>query len=495
MDDEKSVGMNGQGSEGLTGGADSGKKESAPKKRGVRRKSRAQLLKRGGLGSAKPRVDHAIALYANDPLKQMAYLFDGLAPQAFTGRKRIVSHLTEQRFSETLMRAIRELRNLNMPIQRIDQIGRRHIVALVAHWVNDQGQCAATVNTKVSFIRKFCELGGRVGAIPKGEDWYELMATYGVDRNSLIRRQVAYGSKSWISAGVEPLAVAALLSQTHPHEALLVELMFYFGLRVSEVLSLDPYKAMAPGGLMVSAGAKGGRGRFVPFWNDPETAAKQREVLDRALVWVRANNRRGDMGYPGLSMKQSREKYYNTMQKSGVTKSQLGVVSHGLRHEYAANLFAQITGHRPPVEGQEPAEWFKKNRENVDRAFVTVAENLGHWRKDISSAYLGSVPQMSKTQKVRIEKLIEMFQNTAGVSQRMMDLGVERAWLTGPAAQGIQLFPRERISLTVAFKEGVSWSVLTEVHALLEELLPGRVKIAPLLVGVEPDDGVEIFLC
>lgn len=209
---------------------------------------------------------------------------------------------------------------------------------------------------------------------------------------------------------------------------------------------------------------------------------------------VRANNRRGDMGYPGLSMEKSRQKYYNTLQAVGLTRSKLGVVSHGLRHEYAATLFEQITGHRPPVEGQEPSEWFLKNRELVDHAFIMVSEALGHWRKDIASAYLGSVARMSKTQKVRIEKRIEMIHNTLGLVQGMLDLGVERAWLTGRGGQGIQLMPRERIQLTVALKHGVGWLVLNELQALLEKLLPGRVMITPLLGGVQPDDGVEVFL-
>lgn len=494
MDDDKSAGMDGQGSDSSDSGSDSGKKGSSRKKGGVRRKSRAQSLKKGGVGSAKPRTDEAIALFANDPYKQMAHLLHGLSRKAFTGRDREVSHLTEKRMGETLMRMIGELRHLNMPIQRIDRIGRRQVAPLVAFWVIEQKQVAATINTKVSFIRNYCELIGKVGAIPKGEEWYELMETHGVDRSALIRQQVAYGSKSWTSAGIEPIGIAGLLVESHYHESLLVELMFCFGLRVSEVLSLNPYKAAVPGGLMVTAGAKGGRDRFVPFSKDPEFADKQHDVLNRALSWVRANNRRGDMGYPGLSMEKSRQKYYNTLQAVGLTKSKLGVVSHGLRHEYAATLFEQITGHRPPVEGQEPSEWFLKNRELVDHAFIMVSEALGHWRKDIASAYLGSVARMSKTQKVRIEKLIEMIHNTQGLVQGMLDLGVERAWLTGRGGQGIQLMPRERIQLTVALKHGVGWLVLNELQALLEKLLPGRVMITPLLGGVQPDDGVEVFL-
>jgi site-specific recombinase XerD len=493
MDDEKSGGMEGAGAVAHEIGNGSNSKRSQLKKAALRRKSRAQTLTKGGPGSAKARADHAIALHWNDPYKQMMFFLDGLDLQAYIGRKRSVAQLTETRFGETMVRVIGELRALNMHIQRIDQIGRRHAAALVAYWVNEKGQMASTVTNKLSQIRKFCDLIGKIGAIPKRVELYEMLEAKGVDRSALVRQQVAHGSKSWSAAGVEPLGVAAMLVEEHPHESLLVELMACFGLRVSEVLSLDPYKANSAGGLLLTAGTKGGKDRLVPYMKDPELAAKQREVLDRAIRWAKGN-RRGDMGYPGLSMKQARQKYYNMLQSAGITKGQLGVVSHGLRHEFAAVLFEQLTGHRPPVEGQEPPEWFKKNRELVDHAYKKVSEALGHWRKDISTAYLGSVDRMSKTQKARIEKLLEMFQNTAGVAQGLLEVGVERAWLTGRAAMGIDMPYRERIQLTVQLNEGSPWAVLNDIHALLEKLLSGRVLVIPLLDGVQPEDGVEVFL-
>ncbi|PZO16580.1 MAG: hypothetical protein DCF26_11425 [Burkholderiales bacterium] len=495
MDEGKSFGMGDASAGGNEAGRSYNGPPSRPKKKATfQRKSRAQTLKRGGPGSAKPRSDHAIAVYPNDPQKQMAIFLDGLDPQSFIGRERSVSHLTETRFGQTLKRMIGELSELNMPIQRIDQVSRRHAAALVVRWLNEEKQCAATVNNKVSFIRKYCELIGKVGAIPKGEEWYQLLESKGVPRSALVRQQVAYGSKTWSAAGIQPIGIAALLAEDHYHESLLVELMYYFGLRVSEALSLNPTRSDVVGGLMLTSGTKGGKDRLVPYMDDAEIKAKQRDVLDRAIAWVNKNNRRGDMGYPGLSMEKSRQKYYNTLHSVGVTKAHMGVVSHGLRHEYAANMFEQITGHRPPVEGQEPSDWFKNNRELVDHAYLKVSEALGHWRKSISAAYLGSIAGMSKTQKHRIEKLIEMFQNTPGVAEGLLAVGIERAWLTGRGGQGIQLALHERIQLTVSLKQGGSWSVLNDAHALLEKLLPGRVMVAPLLGGVQPDDGVEVFL-
>jgi hypothetical protein len=66
--------------------------------------------------------------------------------------------------------------------------------------------------------------------------------------------------------------------------------------------------------------------------------------------------------------------------------------------------------------------------------------------------------------------------------------------LTGRAAEGVPIPARERIQLTVALKDGVEMITLQDVHALLEKLLPGRIVVIPLLDGVQPDDGVEVFL-
>jgi hypothetical protein len=316
-----------------------------------------------------------------------------------------------------------------------------------------------------------------------------------VEKSAVTRAQVTHGSKSWKAAGVDAHAIIKGVAIENPQEALLFELELYFGLRVKEALSFRPRAAERRDGISVQLGTKGGKGRFVPFLQDPEYAAKQRDVLDRARAWADEHNNKGEMGYERLTMEEARTKYYNVLRKYGINKKALGVASHGLRHQFAADMFEDITGHRPPAEGEETPAWFKQNRELVDHAYKKVSEALGHWRKDISTAYLSSVSMMSKMQQKRIEKLIEMFQNTPGVASGMLELGVERAWLTGRAALGIDMPHNERIVLTVDMEEGVKLEVLNDVHALLQKLLPGRVLISPLLGGgVQPDDGVEVFL-
>jgi hypothetical protein len=39
------------------------------------------------------------------------------------------------------------------------------------------------------------------------------------------------------------------------------------------------------------------------------------------------------------------------MEELGITKADLKIVPHGLRHRYAADEYQAATGHAPPVEG------------------------------------------------------------------------------------------------------------------------------------------------
>lgn len=368
-------------------------------------------------------------------------------------------------------------------------------MVLTAYWANDLGHSSSTIQNKLSAIRKFCELIGKMEAIPKREKLYVALEAKGVEKSAVTRAQVTHGSKSWKAAGVDAQAIIEVVAVENPQEAILFELELHFGLRVKEALCFRPREAERRDGIAINLGTKGGLGRFVPFMKDPVKQAKQRDVLERARAWADKHNNKGEMGYERMTMEEARTKYYHVLRKYGINQKAMGVSSHGLRHQFAADMFEDITGHRPPAEGEETPAWFKQNSELVDHAYKKVSEALGHWRKDISTAYLSSVSMMSKLQKLRIEKRIEMFQNTPGVATGLLMLGVERAWLTGRAALGIEMPHNERIVLTVNLEEGVKLEVLKDVHALLQKLLPGRVLVVPLLGGgVQPENGVEVSL-
>ena len=75
------------------------------------------------------------------------------------------------------------------------------------------------------------------------------------------------------------------------------------------------------------------------------------------------------------------------MERFGITKRDLQVVPHGLRHQCAARDFAGITGALPAVAGGPMVD------AALDaRARDTVSEQLGHGRRQITTVYLGRRP-------------------------------------------------------------------------------------------------------
>ena len=74
------------------------------------------------------------------------------------------------------------------------------------------------------------------------------------------------------------------------------------------------------------------------------------------------------------------------MKKFGVTQEVLGVTPHGLRHEYAGDRYEAARRRLTAREGWRIHLIPRRTR----RARLQVAEELGHARRQISSAYLGS---------------------------------------------------------------------------------------------------------
>ncbi|MBD2222764.1 tyrosine-type recombinase/integrase [Calothrix sp. FACHB-1219] len=405
-----------------------------------------------------------------------------------------MSDQTREKFGATLFCVINDLRDINMSIQRIDQLSRRHVIALTTYWCNALGHAPSTVQNKLSVLRKFCILTGRGDVVPKGSVLRDMLLPEGVGPDALTREQVTSWSKTWSSSGVDPHAVIDRIRQQDPQEALLMETMLAWGLRVSEALGLRPYGSEEPDGLLVHRETKGGRWRKVRYMSDPEQAAYQRDVLSRCKSWVQGHRALG-MGYAGMTLKQARKRFYNTMAKHGVSLNELGVVCHGLRHEFASNLFFDITGHRPPAEGQEPSKWFVMNRDIVRDAYRQVSEALGHWRIDISGAYLGSALKMSKGQKQRIEKTVSLIAGTPSVAAGLRAAGVDRLWITGRAAVGVELHGNEPVLLSLYMKPDTNLAEqLERVQGVLAQSLAIRTALLLQFTEVPPDDAVEVFL-
>lgn len=88
---------------------------------------------------------------------------------------------------------------------------------------------------------------------------------------------------------------------------------------------------------------------------------------------------------PTLTLRQATRRLRYTCEKIGLTKAELGVTPHGLRHQYANDRFEEISGRRSFVRGGEA---FKDEAE--DEALGTLVKELGHSRIRVGAAYIGS---------------------------------------------------------------------------------------------------------
>ena len=127
---------------------------------------------------------------------------------------------------------------------------------------------------------------------------------------------------------------------------------------------------------------KGGRVRWVAI----ESAA-QRAAVTQAQSLV--SSRDAHLGNPAFGLKRNLRRLDYAMEKFGVTRSQLGVTMHGLRHGNLNDLYEDLAGVPSPVRGGAP------NSEVLDReARVAVSERAGHARIRAAAAYLGASAQV-----------------------------------------------------------------------------------------------------
>jgi integrase len=126
--------------------------------------------------------------------------------------------------------------------------------------------------------------------------------------------------------------------------------------------------------LKVERGTKGGRLRYVPIDSDT-----RRSAINRARAMAPLRN--STLTRPEHSLLQTIKRFEYVMTKVGITKKELAVTIHGLRHQFANDVYFALTGTHSPVRGGRSPD------PEVDlTARRQVAEQLGHSRPRITGA-------------------------------------------------------------------------------------------------------------
>lgn len=262
----------------------------------------------------------------------------------------------------------------------------RHVEAVTRYWQAEAlaGRMSpATIQTYFSFMKTFAGWIGKPRLLKPIECYF--------DDPKLYKRTMATTvDKSWRAQGVDADQVIRDVEAYDVRVAASLKLMQAFQLRFKESVMLRPHtdvvsaaQAGKPGDVVAHyldthRGSKGGRARMFPIDN----AMRQGAIDYSRRVVVGVNESVGD---PSLSLEQAMRRLRYVMERFGVTRTGLGVVPHGLRHQGAADDYRAMTGELPPVAGGGVVE-----RELDAQARQCIAERLGHGRRQIVSAYLGS---------------------------------------------------------------------------------------------------------
>jgi len=284
-----------------------------------------------------------------------------------------VSHKTRQDRQQFYFAFFHELRSnddVKMKV-RPRNLAQRQVAFMVRRWVA-RGLEPGTIQLYLSYLRTFTEWIGHQGTVLPP-------AKYVTDPARVARSYAAVADKSWSAHDVNPQAKIAQVSAFDAYVGAQLLMALTYNMRIKEAVMCVPHAAEIDGQLEIRRGTKGGRQRFVPI-DTPE----KRATLEAAKRQVASKD--ASLGRPGKSLKQNLRRIRYVMKKFGITKADLGVTAHGLRHEYANDRYQRFAGVPSPVRGGPPIA------RDVDRAArLRLAEELGHSRENVSNAYLGGI--------------------------------------------------------------------------------------------------------
>lgn len=269
-----------------------------------------------------------------------------------------------------------ELRQLGYRLESPTHLKPKHIQMLCTHW-QAKGLATKTIHGLFSNLRAFCRWIGKDGMI-------EDISIYAGGREHLQRKTAATEDLSWEAFEIDVEALLEKARQLDSRLGVMLEFQRYFGLRAKESIEIRPWRATAlgPDHLYVTDGAKGGRHRMIPIRSN-----RQRSIIEAAkqLVGSRLN---AQLRWPESTWRQSQSHFYYLMGQLGVTREQLGVTAHGLRHGYLQDEYQRYAGVPAPVKeaGVLPAD-----QATHQKAMLAVSLQAGHFRQSATGMYCGSL--------------------------------------------------------------------------------------------------------
>lgn len=298
-----------------------------------------------------------------------------------------VSHETMEDRRQFCFRIFSFLRDNPIKAYKLDprSFSGRHIQVLMTHWrgLAVQGRLGASSLQKYhSYLVTFSRWIGKPRLVKP-------LAAYFDDPRLIRRSYIATESKAWRDRGIEVEVIVATVEEYDVRAAAALRLMAAFGLRFKEACMLRPHADVVTAAqagkpadgpalyLNTRRGTKGGRQRHVPI--DDE---RRRQAIEYARTVARADD--DSVSDPRLDLKQAIRHLRYVMERFGLTRADLGVTPHGLRHQYAAQEYRRLAGSAAPVAGGSGVRG-----DGDHEARMQISQCLGHARVQIMKAYLG----------------------------------------------------------------------------------------------------------
>jgi integrase len=455
---------------------------------------REQKQARRGDGAGLAVLARVKRRHPTNPKAQVTMFFDEFVLKAGTGRDRPVSERTRSSYVENLIGMLDELRECSAVVRNLDELGSKHALHLMRLW-KLKAFSAGTIEWKLSILRRFLTFIGKGHLIPTGVRLHKWLLENGIEPPPA-RATVATVSLAWEEKGVDLEQILPKVELLCPMTAIHLEIQAAFGLRMRESLQLDPRAADYGDVLRVVHGTKGGLPRDVPFDSDPAMRQWQRDVLERAKLMA-AKNPKGLLARPGYSLEQNIRHFYHVAERVGITKAGLGVTAHGLRHQYAARRYKEISGLDVPVSAAAPLHITEEVREADLAARTAVSRELGHFRPTVTQAYVGSLSMLERQRGARIRQWVQLTEGNPEFCKALAAAGVSQAWLVGNFAAGAEVAPAEKLRLVVATaqRSPLQEQVRVELRCKLNQIVQRDVALYEYLGQSNPeDDALELKL-
>lgn len=289
-------------------------------------------------------------------------------------KDKVVGDLTTDRRKEVILLAFNDLDKCGYAMHSPHDLKEKHVRALVEYW-EKKALKPATIMNRISTLRVLARWIGKQGMIKESTEYVQ-------DPSNARVHRAASEDHSWSASGIDTDAMIDLVKASDKRVGVMLQLMKAYGLRRREAVMFKPHHADQLDGVAIRVrdGTKGGRERIVMI----ETEEQKTALAESKKIAVSKN---AHIGHPDHTLKQALTHFDYVMGKFGITRSGLGVTSHGLRHQALNDKYERIAGIPSPVRGGKKNEG-DEFRKGVAR--IQVAEMAGHSRESISTAYLGS---------------------------------------------------------------------------------------------------------